>query len=248
MPPVRSLLVISPHLDDAVLSTWAQLRQADTVHVLVLHSGLPPERTPASGYDLLTGSRNPRRRMEERRVEDSAVMQAHGWRFTHADFLDAPYRSMAIDIVDLSREISTQFGERPDAVLVPASVGGHVDHRATRDAALTALVGREVAVHLYADLPYAAYYGWPHWVTGLQPNPYLDIDAYLNRALHTLEGWTAGPPEIHRLAAEEQHAKEQAMRGYTSQFPAMEGGPSRWLTHPERLPYEVTWPVTRAGN
>ena len=35
-----------------------------------------------------------------------------------------------------------------------------------------------IPVELYADLPYAVVYGWPHWVTGDPPDPHLDVDAY----------------------------------------------------------------------
>jgi hypothetical protein len=60
----------------------------------------------------------------------------------------------------------------------PAALGTpDSDHELVRAYGL-ALARHGLPVRLYADLPYCALFGWPSWVTGQEPDPHLDVDAY----------------------------------------------------------------------
>jgi LmbE family N-acetylglucosaminyl deacetylase len=242
---VGRVVVISPHLDDAVFSTWWHLTRAERVTIISVFAGIPDPGIPAPAYDRFTGSSDPRARARRRRDEDERVTARRGWQTCHLDHLDEPYRSDPVDRGRVADSISAQLPSERDLVLVPAGIGRHPDHLAARDAALLMLRDVALPVRLYADLPYAAFFGWPHWVTAAAADPFLSVDAYYEESFSTVDGWLRGDPEVHRLSRGEQRAKLRAMRAYETQFPAQEGGPSRWLSHPQRLSVEVTWPVSR---
>jgi hypothetical protein len=48
---------------------------------------------------------------------------------------------------------------------------------------------------------------------------------------------------VHSLSEEQRTAKLEAMRAYATQFPALDGGPQRRLSHPDLLAYELVWPL-----
>ncbi len=241
-----ALVVISPHLDDAVFSNWSLMAEAEQVTNICVCAGVPAPGTTPSSHDLVTGSHDPCLRVKQRRQEDLAIAELCGWEPRHLDFLDAPYRDEPHDLARIADAIVAAMPERVDEVVIPAGVGLHPDHVASRDAALSALVRRgDATCLLYADLPYAAHYGWATWVTGTVPDPNLDIDAFYARALKQIRGWRIGEPVVTVMSARSQRRKLDAMRTYASQFPAMECGPSRRLSHPDRLPFEVHWRLTR---
>ena len=119
-------------------------------------------------------------------------------------------------------------------VYVPAVLGTpHGDHVRVR-AYGEALARHGMPVELYADMPYAVVYGWPHWVTGDQPDPHLDVDAY----------WSAQPgpsPRVVTLDDEQAAAKLEAMRAYATQFPTLDRGPIGLLSNPRIHRFEVFW-------
>lgn len=186
--------------------------------------------------------------MIARRAEDTEIMTRGGWKSIYLDFLDAPYRTGGLDTAEVANAIQDALPPEIDTVAIPSGIGLHADHVATRDASLAALkADGHSRVVLYADLPYAAYYGWAPWVVGANADPYLDIDSYYFRALGQITDWVVESPTVIRLSEDQQAAKLQSMRHYRTQFSAMEAGPSRWLSHPERLPYELLWQASYGG-
>ena len=125
-----------------------------------------------------------------RRKEDLAWNKLLGnrLRITDLDLLDAPLR-LAGGVEDvLSLEI--RAGDRAEArvagaiaktaragcaVILPLGVGGHIDHRVTRQAGVTVLTEQSFPVAFYEDLPYAARNNGgaeiEHAVQSLQPSP-----------------------------------------------------------------------------
>lgn len=93
----------------------------------------------------------------------------------------------------LGRAVSVH---RPDVVLAPAAIGGHVDHLAVREAALT-LRRRGIAVVLYEDLPYACH-------------PLV--------ARRALEKRLAGFEPVHMFIAQQLAGKRSALALYRSQL------------------------------
>lgn len=155
-------LVVSAHLDDAVLSAYAVLGP-DTTVVTVL-AGLPPDGV-VGAWDAGSGADDSRSRVAERRAEDLRALALTGAAHVHLDFLDRQYvgrggaRAPAeADVSDALRPLLLDAEE----VYAPSALSartlrsrlrpsGHSDHRLVRDAALAV---RPDAI-LYADLPYA---------------------------------------------------------------------------------------------
>ncbi len=90
--PTRPTVILSPHLDDAVLSCWHLLCGPGDVGVINVFAGSPTPGSGASWWDRITGATDSVRRMEERRAEDSEAFSIAGRTATHLDFLDEQYQ------------------------------------------------------------------------------------------------------------------------------------------------------------
>jgi len=156
-------VVVSPHLDDAVLSVYGQLG-AETTVITVL-AGLPPEGS-LSDWDRQSGANDSRARMAERREEDRRALERSAAVPVHLDFPDRQYVALGMpkpspaDVAEALRPYLEGAGE----VLAPSALSTNSrnvlrhwrrrrgsDHRLIRDAALQV---RPDAT-LYAELPYA---------------------------------------------------------------------------------------------
>lgn len=239
------LVIISPHPDDAVYSLGGCLGGRCGVRVLTVCSGLPDLGAAPTNYDLLTKSDDPYKRMAARIDEDRAACETMGWSVDHLGYLDSPYRDTAHDVEAMEGDILDALPQGAFTLLVPAGIGSHPDHVTVRDVAISALPKINCdEVYVYADYPYAAYYGWPHWITG-KDYEYLSIDSYYERSLSSMRKYGLGDPMLLSLTESQVDAKIEAMKQYRTQFDAMEMGPSRTLTHPERVRYELCWPLSR---
>jgi hypothetical protein len=156
-------VVVSPHLDDAVLSVYGRLGPETTV-VTVL-AGLPPEGY-LSDWDEQSGATDSRTRILERREEDRRALERSTAVPVHLDFPDRQYVALGMpkpspaDVAEALRP----YLEAADEVLAPSALSTNSrnalrrlrrrrgsDHRLIRDAVLRV---RPDAV-LYAELPYA---------------------------------------------------------------------------------------------
>jgi LmbE family N-acetylglucosaminyl deacetylase len=239
----ETIAIVSPHLDDAVLSCWADLARTPRSVVINVCTAVPPGGQLAY-WDRVTGGEDSAEHMRERLAEDQRALAAAGARRINLDFLDRHYRENRepLDADDLSTRIVAALPPACSLVLIPAAIGDHADHVVTRDAVLR--LGGDPEVRLYADLPYCVRYGWPAWVTGATPDPKLDVEATWAPSLQPLTGdWRA---RSIRLTEDEQRAKLAAMRLYATQYPGLTGGAVDFLSHPAILPYEVRWSEARA--
>lgn len=233
------LTVVSPHLDDAVLSCFTLMRAATEVTVITVFAGIPAAGTPAASWDRLTGAGDPRRRARERRAEDRAALAHVGGRPVHLDLLDGPYRSGAPDRDQLVAAIADRVPRRTTLLAVPAGFGTHPDHHGV------AAAGPEVAAQLgldlvaYADYPYAAVYGWPAWVTRTPPNPMLDPEVAWAPVRRRLAPHGLTRDVVIDLDRATQQAKLAAFGCYASQVEVCEFGPSRMVSGPARLRHEL---------
>jgi len=240
-PAAGHLVVISPHLDDAVLSGWSFLRAAERATVITVCAGVAT--APPSDYDRLTRADDPAQRCRARREEDRRVLADHGWSPIHLDVLDAPYRTPATTPhpAVIAAAIAQRLPADATHLLIPAGVGCHEDHLLARDAAL--LLDRSgLEANVMADYPYAAAYGWPGWVLGEADPEHLAPETTWDAALRSIRP-LLGDPRVVALSTAEQAAKLAAFRGYATQWDATEAGPSRQVSHPRRIPYEVAWPL-----
>jgi LmbE family N-acetylglucosaminyl deacetylase len=243
---MTDVLVVSPHLDDAVLSASARLCQPDT-RVVSVFAGPPPEGVTRPGsWDRLTGATDPHQRLADRHVEDDKAMDTLGVPRTRLSFVDNEYQQRKYAVAEVAEALAPHVAGATE-VWIPSAVGSHPDHVRTREGALAAVreavaKGATPAVRIFADQPYSLMYGWPSWVTGVAEDPLLAVSVWLRDELVD-----AGlpidemQPEVHNLTASEQDLKRAAMAAYVSQMPALEAGCGFRLNDPEVIRYEVSW-------
>ncbi len=177
---MQRVLVVSPHLDDAVLSIGGHLARlaasGSEVLVLTVFAGIPqPSYSPVAEllHTIWDLAEEP---VERRRREDGAALALLGVGGLHAEFLDVIYRvdetgawliqegerpttAGPDDEPELVAAISGWIREsiagfRPTRVLTCAALGDHVDHRRTRDAVVSAVGADDGRLAFWADLPY----------------------------------------------------------------------------------------------
>lgn len=232
-PSEPPTVVVSPHLDDAVLSAWSVLSGPAEVRVVNLCTALPSPG-PVPWWDRMVGAEDSLALMQRRIAEDAEALALAGRVPRNLDFLDRHYRAgQPLDTSALTAALEPELAGA-DAVYAPAGLGLHSDHVAAREAVL-ALAPR---VFLYADLPYATRFGWPHWVTGAEPRSDLRPEALWEEHL---AGVPCGAARVAELSSEEAAGKLRAMETYRTQFAALNAGPLNQLRHPQLLPYEVFW-------
>ena len=230
----RGWLVLSPHLDDAVIDCWSVLTAPGDVNVVNAFAGVPAAgRT--TRWDRIVGAADSAALMRNRIDEDRAALARAGRTPHNLDFLEYQQREDRREppLADIDSALT---GVVPAAakVYAPAVLGTpHPDHARIRAYAL-ACRDAGVPVELYADLPYAVVYGWPHWVTGAARDPHLDVDAYWGEQ-------PAGERRLVELDEAQAAAKLDAMRAYATQFPSLDRGPIGLLSNPRVHRYEVYW-------
>jgi LmbE family N-acetylglucosaminyl deacetylase len=212
----QAAVVLSPHLDDAVLSAWSVLTRDADVRVVNVCAAVPPPGPPPP-WDVLTHARDGAERMRERLAEDATALARAAREAVNLDFLDAHYRHGPLEREALAASISEAAGAARE-LWAPAGIGGHPDHVAVRDAALAVAGPAGPPVHLYAELPYAARRGWPRWVTGRAERRGLDLDGWLQSQLPP---GTAVPGEPHRLSRAQARRKLRALLEYRTQWDAL---------------------------
>jgi LmbE family N-acetylglucosaminyl deacetylase len=235
------VVVLSPHLDDAIFSAWSVLRRPAQVLVVNVCAGVP-DPGPAPRWDRMTGATDRAEAVRARVAEDERALALAGRRPLNLGFLDAQYRDAPLSPAEVANAVRA-VAPAASELHAPAALGGHPDHAAVREAAL-ALAERGPRLLLYADLPYATGYGWPHWVTGAAPVPHIVPEANWKRWLEPLVRRGARlEPAAQELGDTEAEAKLEAMRAYRTQFTATNGGPFDRLAHPLVLGFELRWSV-----
>jgi LmbE family N-acetylglucosaminyl deacetylase len=148
------LMVVSPHLDDAVLSCADVLTRNPGSVVVTVFAGTPSDTQRLTHWDSLSGFRSAGEAMRLRREEDQLALFLLESEPLWLDFLDAQYGiSPSPDRV--AGALSAAIGEQsPAAVLLPLGLF-HDDHRLASEASL-ALVGRFPRLRwiAYADALY----------------------------------------------------------------------------------------------
>lgn len=147
------MIVISPHLDDAVFGCSTMLEGSTVVTVF---AGIPPDEIPPSEFDKRAGFDSAAEAMAHRRAEDREAAAILGFKPLHLDLLEAAYAWAPQDV----------FGELAKVMRNQRWVSGplglhHPDHRLAA-AAFRSIVqngDRYDAAWVYEELPYA--YAWP---------------------------------------------------------------------------------------
>jgi LmbE family N-acetylglucosaminyl deacetylase len=204
MEPAAPLLVVSPHLDDGVLSCGTLLAARPGAVVLTLFAGTPANATQLTDWDRAAGFDDAREAVAARRQEDAAALAVLGAQPLWFDFTDAQYgQPRSADAVAAALEVVVAE-RQPASVLVPMGLF-HEDHTLAHDAALRVMRRRPLRAeswYAYEDVPYRRLDGW------------------LQRRLARLAvaGVTATPVA---LSAADPAPKQHALQCYASQLRAL---------------------------
>ncbi|KVA06843.1 GlcNAc-PI de-N-acetylase [Burkholderia latens] len=222
--PTRWLL-ISPHLDDAVLSCGQVLAQAPGSVVVTVFAGIPPRHAAAPPWDRRAGFRTADEAMRSRRDEDRRALETLDARPLWLDFLDDQYGAPAAS-ADIAARLADAIGAHPGfGVLAPAGLF-HRDHLQVQQAVLPLLraSGRSDDAarvwRFYEDIPYRR-------IEGLMAKRVAGWRA---------QGWIAYPdaaPSESDNRTDGAAAKALAVEAYASQIALFEPDMRAELREPE---------------
>ncbi len=202
------VVVVSPHLDDAVLSLGATIAEAASLgaHVVVLTVlGCDPDSdAPTRGWDARAGFATEAEAARARRVEDEAACAVIGASARWLRFGSVDYARHG-DESDVLEQVRSALAGA-EVALLPGSPLTHPDHAwLTRQ-----LVGSDLPVArlgFYAEQPYSVRAGGRHGVT---------TPGWLEDRLGGRIGF-----ERRRGGARGWLAKRSAIRCYRSQLPLL---------------------------
>jgi LmbE family N-acetylglucosaminyl deacetylase len=225
----RRITVVSPHLDDGVLSLGASMaawRRGGAVVELLTVLGCDPASTaPCGGWDRRGGFATEGESARARREEDRRACGAIGATPVWLPFGSVDYERHG-ESADV-REAVAQVLERAEFVLLPGSPLTHPDHEWL---ARTLVQGQLVPgrLGLYAEQPYTRR-------VGAGPR----LPAWAADELGALPAFEQVP-----VGLRDRVAKWRAIRRYRSQLPllgmrrSISRGPHRYALSPEW----VAWP------
>jgi hypothetical protein len=233
-------ILLSPHLDDAALSCSVAIRNGLIARVVTVFGGLPPADTPLSYWDRITRAASAYDRARERKKEDKEAWESVGQEFQQLDFAEA-IRDAKLLPEKVAKAIAS-ICEGYGTVYIPAGIGGHIHHILVRDMAILN-VPAQTRLILYADLPYAAFYGWPS-----DDAASIDVHAHWEAVLQPVK--TTGyslTTKFHELSSEERDWKLKLLSRYRTQYAGISGGSLDLFRTTETLKYEVEFEATRAA-
>ena len=242
-------LIVSAHLDDALLSAWHGIVSSPAT-VVTVFAGVP-KNPVAPPWDRACGYEDSTELMTRRRVEDAEAVESLGGRTVHLDFLDQQYRdgppprqaicdALVALLTDCDRDWDTDY----DEIWLPAGIGGHPDHLLASEAALAASAGlRRV---MYVDLPYASS-AWTGPVASLERDV-ASQEAWTQALLRSSPVAPPRAPTPHRLSERETASKRAALAHYGTQLPPLMLTFPDWWRDPQWLEREWVWelPPTKA--
>jgi LmbE family N-acetylglucosaminyl deacetylase len=245
---MAKVAVVSPHLDDAVLSAWSVLHQA---LVISCFAGYPAVGVEGS-WDARSGLSTGRSAMDARRAEDLSALRLTQSEAVHLDLLDEQYRQGAPAAVGELTALLSDVLADIEEVWLPAGIGRHRDHTATRQAALAATKSTQRRF-LYADLPYAGQPAWPADLTGALRDRVIHRACAAFGLAQPEQEWRSvlaevvdpspGEPRVVRLTPHQSRQKWEAVTQYRSQLAPLKCGRSHPLRRRRIFAYEVHWPL-----
>jgi LmbE family N-acetylglucosaminyl deacetylase len=201
------LVVVSPHLDDAVFSLGASISRASgagrRIDVLTVFAGVPESTAPAGGWDKRGGFATEGEAARARRLEDREACEIVGAEPSWLSISEADYAAPRDEEAVWAAVAQAVAGA--DAVLVPGFPLTNPDH-AWLSELLVRRLPRDARVGFYAEQPY-------RYTTRRQRRRPL-TPSFLPR----LQGsrWTRpAAGRVHR------RAKRRAVLAYRSQMPLL---------------------------
>jgi LmbE family N-acetylglucosaminyl deacetylase len=203
---LATLAVVSPHLDDAILSLGAYIARASgsgrRVVVLTVFAGNPDSRLQAGGWDGRGGFATEGEASTTRRGEDAEACSLVGAEPRWLSLSEADYRDGFDWDVAQALAVDALRAIGPDAVLVPGFPLTNPDHLWLTTTILGSWSGR---TGFYAEQPYR------HWVRREHPRPF--AAAFADDASVTTSEWIALHASIFDVGT-----KRRAILAYRSQM------------------------------
>lgn len=209
-------LIVSPHLDDAVLSVGQVMAGRPNMAVCTVFAGIPQNSGQQTSYDRDSGFHTATRAVIRRRAEDKGALHILHSRPIWLNFADDQYGEPADEtaIVEALRKAVDQV--RPTLLLGPLGLA-HPDHHATRRAYQQLVSSCDIEAWIYEDLPSRVL--WPEEVP--------EALAWWKSMGHRLELGFVGTGPLDR--------KQKALARYTSQLWALKGLNEHAYLVPERV-------------
>jgi LmbE family N-acetylglucosaminyl deacetylase len=157
--PGSRLLVISPHLDDAILSCGALLAAHREALVVTIFAGTPRDARMCTDRDARSGFRDAAHAIAARRREDTRALAEVEAQPRWLGFCDDQYDEPA-SLVEVAAAVGALLdAHRERALLYPLGLFNH-DHLLAHDATAAALETRPSrCAFVYEDVPYRAHPG-----------------------------------------------------------------------------------------
>jgi LmbE family N-acetylglucosaminyl deacetylase len=160
--PPRSVVVLSPHLDDGVMSCGELIGGCDDSVVVTVFTGSRPPDVPATEWDRAAGFDEQTDVVAARRDEDRAALDLLGARPLWLGFVESQYGATTRS-VDVATAFEAALDQHADAVAVIPLGLWHDEHRLVHEAALAVVARRPDRLFVaYADVPYRRYDGASH--------------------------------------------------------------------------------------
>ena len=211
-----TIAVVSPHLDDAVLSCWSIVTGDADVTVATVFTGAPGDPNLVTDWDRDTGLKS-QERMAARIEENRAALAIAGRIPTDLGFLESQYGARSFD-----SGVMAECLRAAELVYLPAGIavpGGrvHGDHVFVRDACLEL----RPDARLYADQPYCLFSGGLGLPAGFR-------DRYSNA-------------EDILLTPLQRDRKAEAIAAYAGEVRKLNRASGIRLTDPDVLVRETFW-------
>ena len=198
------LLVISPHLDDAVLSCASVVARHPGTWVVTVFAGMPDDPHRITPWDMAAGFGSAQEAMTVRRAEDLAALRLLSARPRWLDYPDRQYGG-EVSVAELERSFEDLVHDlAPASVCFPAGLF-HSDHALVHEAVLGLRRQRRAR-------------GWIMYEEAM----YRRVPGLLQRRLAALlrDDIVATPAALHCHAV--QQLKRDAAACYRSQLRALE--------------------------
>ena len=203
----KSIVVVSPHSDDGVLSLGAAIaswvRRGARVELLTVFALDPESRTLAGGWDSRAGFRTEGEAASGRREEDAAACAILGATPVWLPLGSVDYERHG-DEAAVRAAVSAAV-DGADVALLPGFPLSHPDHVWLAQTLAVSLLGGD-QLGFYAEQPYARR-------AGGEPR----APAWVEEALGTMLSFDPVP-----ASARDRLAKWRAMRCYRSQLPLLD--------------------------
>jgi LmbE family N-acetylglucosaminyl deacetylase len=149
---MQPALIVSPHLDDAVLSVGQVMAGRPNMTVVTLFAGIPQNRDMVTGFDTSSGFDNAAQAVLTRRAEDQAALRLLHARPVWFDFADNQYGEPADPTAIEDKLMAVAAVVSPTLLIGPLGLV-HPDHHATRSAYEALVAATGIEAWIYEDLP-----------------------------------------------------------------------------------------------